>query len=101
MLLIFCTFPSKKEAENIAQMLIAKKLAKCANIFPCFSIYEWKGKMRNEKEWVLELKASDKNYAKIEKLLLKIHLYELPAIYAVKTEKIEKKFERWVSLKER
>ncbi|OIO20709.1 divalent-cation tolerance protein CutA [Candidatus Micrarchaeota archaeon CG11_big_fil_rev_8_21_14_0_20_47_5] len=96
MLLIFSTFPSKKEAEAPAENAVKKGLAKCANIFPCSSIYKWKGKIQNEKEWVLELKASEKKYAEIESLLLKSHPYELPAIYAIKAERISGKFNAWI-----
>ncbi len=101
MLIIFSTFPSKKSAEASAEMAVKRGLAKCASIFSCNSIYKWKGKTQKEKEWVLELKASEKKYAEIESLLLKLHPYALPAIYAVKAEKTEKKFARWVSSKKR
>ncbi len=97
MLLIFSSFHSRKSAENAAKFLIEKRLAACATILPASSIYLWEGKMKNEDEFVLELKAKKENYKKIEKLLLRLHPYKLPAIYAIEVKHAYGKFENWIT----
>ncbi|MEM2963517.1 MAG: divalent-cation tolerance protein CutA [Candidatus Anstonellales archaeon] len=96
MLLVFSTYPSKTHAKKAALSLIRKRLVACANIYAIESLYMWKGKMHNEKEWVLELKTAKKNYSLVKKELISNHPYELPAFYASEVLS-DKKFEKWVS----
>lgn len=44
--LILCTCPDADCAENLANALIAEKLAACVNILPGVrSVYEWQGQI--------------------------------------------------------
>ncbi len=78
---IFTTAGSKKDAANIAKVLVSKKLAACVQVVgPITSTYRWKGKVENAKEWLCVIKSRRALSAKVEKEIKRIHPYELPEI---------------------
>ena len=96
MILIYITFPNKQEAKKIGRILIEKRLAGCVNMFPVEAIYQWKGKITEEKEVVLIAKTFEKNFSKIEKLVKKLHSYETPCILAIPVNKVSKNYLNWI-----
>jgi periplasmic divalent cation tolerance protein len=55
------------------------------NIIPNIeSIYRWKGKIEEEKEFILIAKTVDENVIKTIKRIKELHNYELPDIIAFK-----------------
>ena len=59
MKIILSTTPNIEEAQNIAQVLIEKKLAACINIIPkIISIYEWENSIQNDTEAMMIIKTS-------------------------------------------
>ncbi len=57
---VFTTVDSKKKAKDIAKTLLAKRLASCVQVFPINSIYWWRGKIEQAKEWFCLIKAGRK-----------------------------------------
>ena len=96
MLIIQTTCASKKEAEKIGRTLVSERLAACATIHPCVSIFFWKGKLQKEKEWALELKAAGAKYAQAERRIKQMHSYKLPQIMAFSTARASREYSRWV-----
>ncbi len=94
MIMSYVTCKDNKEAKKISKNLLKKKLIVCANIFPIESMYYWKGKLTEDKEVVLILKALDKNYKKIEEEIKKLHSYEIPFIGKINV-KVNKEYEYW------
>lgn len=94
-ILIYVTTANQKEAQKIATHLLQKKLIACANIFPIFSLYWWKGKIQNGKEFVLILKTVTKNYNKIKKEVERIHSYKIPCIIQIPVE-VNEKYGGWM-----
>lgn len=92
-ILIYITNPSKKEAKKIAKYLIAKKLIACANIFPINSIYQWKGRIVDETEFVLIAKTADSNFEKVKNEVEKIHSYAIPCIVKIHVSSNKKYFD--------
>ncbi len=92
---IYITNSLKKEARKIARRLLKKKLIACANIFPTESLYDWKGKVVDEKEFVLIAKTLNKNFEKIKKEVEKIHSYSVPCITKIPVESNSKYF-KWI-----
>lgn len=79
--LIYITCKNQKEAQRIAKIIVDKKLAACANIFPKIqSYYHWQGKKVWDKESVLILKTKNLKVQKIIKEVKKIHSYTTPCI---------------------
>jgi len=97
-LIVYVTASSRKEADKIAQALVAEKLAACVTIVPeVFSRYRWKGRIEKAKELLLILKTSPRRYPALEKRLRQLHSYDVPEIIAVPVEKGNKKYIRWLN----
>ena len=75
--------------------MLKKKLIGCANIFSIDSTYSWKGKISEEKEFVLIAKTEGRNYSKVVKEIEKIHPYSVPCVAKIPI-KANKKYEKWV-----
>jgi len=78
--LLYIPTASTREARGIAQQVLAKKLASCANTFPISSLFLWKGKVQNDKEVVLLLKTSKNKLFELKKEVKKLHSYDVPCI---------------------
>jgi len=97
MLLVYITFPSRKEAERIGRILVEEKLARCVNIIPHMkAIFLWEGKLENARECVLLAKTSEGKYVKLERRVKQLHSYDLPCIAALKVVKGSKEFIEWI-----
>ncbi|MFH1588442.1 MAG: divalent-cation tolerance protein CutA [Candidatus Diapherotrites archaeon] len=94
-IIIYVPFPSKKEALNISNHLLKKKLIACANLINSDSLFHWKKKLRKEKEVIALMKSKEGNFTKIKKEIQLMHSYELPAIIKFSI-KANKEFEEWV-----
>ncbi len=92
---LITTVGKKRDAEKIASELVKNKLAACVSFLPVVSVYNWKGKIRSEKEWRVEVKTSKSCVKKAEKLIRELHSYELPVI-VIFDVKMNKQVERWV-----
>lgn len=96
MILIYITFPNKKEAKKIGRALIKERLADCINIFPIDSIYHWQGKITEDKEMVLIVKTFEKNFSEIEKIVKKLHSYKIPCIFSISAERVSRDYLGWI-----
>lgn len=97
MSLIYSTFPTKKEAKAMAKKLVKARAAACANIFPVESIYRWKNKVENDKEFAMLIKTAENCFPKIKKMIKKCHSYDLPCILELDVKRVEKKYLKWVN----
>jgi len=81
---VITTTENKQDAEKIAGILVEKKLAGCVQIVgPVTSIYRWKGKIEEAREWQCVIKSRKGLFGEIEKVISSIHPYEVPEIIAV------------------
>jgi len=94
--IVYITFPSKKEAEKISQILVKERLVACCNIFKIDSIFSWKGEVEKTKEWAVFAKTKKNLVERIIKRVKKLHSYSLPCIISFSLEKGEKKFLEWI-----
>ncbi|MBI2668065.1 divalent-cation tolerance protein CutA [Candidatus Woesearchaeota archaeon] len=95
-ILVYITNPTKEEAKKIAKHLLNKKLIACANIYSNInSLYHWKGKIADEKEFILIAKTTEKKYEKVKKEVEKIHSYTIPCIIKIPVSSNEKYFD-WI-----
>jgi len=78
-------------------VLLKEKLVACVNIIGSSSLYVWKGKMADEKEFILICKTTDKLREKVEKRVRAIHPYELPAIMFIGVSGVNAEYSKWVS----
>lgn len=96
--LIYVPCSSLSEAKNIAQTLVREKQIACANIIPqIFSIYEWEGKIVEDKEVLLIAKTSRDKIPAIQARIQELHSYECPCIAAIAISDINPKYASWIS----
>ena len=95
MTLIYITCKDEEEATKISKHLLEKKLVACSNMHPIRSMYWWKGKIQDEKEFVIIAKTLDKNYDEIKKEVSKMHSYDVPCILKIDAEANES-YDKWV-----
>lgn len=95
--LVMTTCPEKENARRIAYELIEAKLAACVHILPeGRSVYSWKGKVQEDKEYTLLIKTDDDAYSKVESMIQHAHPYELPEIIAVPISTGLSGYLRWI-----
>ena len=92
---VYITCPKQNVAQEIAQMLIEKRLIGCANIFPISSVFSWQDSINHENEYVLLVKTVPEHADIIEELVEKIHPNTIPCISKIKTN-VNEKFYKWV-----
>lgn len=92
---IYITNPNKKEAIKIAKHLLKKRLIACVNIFPISSLYWWKNKIVDTKEFALIAKTSKANFEKVKKEVERIHPYNVPCIVKIPVSS-NKKYFNWL-----
>ncbi|MCF8709458.1 divalent-cation tolerance protein CutA [Rhizorhapis sp. SPR117] len=81
LVLIYTLFGDADEARRVSALLIAEKMAACANMLaPCTSLYEWQGEMREETEFPVLFKTIEARHVPLTTRLTELHSYDIPAI---------------------
>ncbi len=92
------TAADEPEAERIAEMLVARRLAACVQILPGMkSIYVWQGEVEREREVLLLAKATRANFDELEREVRAIHSYQTPEIVAVPMIAASSSYLRWLN----
>lgn len=82
--LLYITTAGRDEALSIADMLIEKRLAACANIVEhVTSVFHWEGKARQEQEALLLAKTSEAALEAAIEAVKAAHSYDTPCITAL------------------
>lgn len=96
--LIYVTTAHRNEAENIAETVVTKHLAACANLFDgVISIFQWDGQLHREKEAVLILKTTEEKVEALTAKIRELHSYECPCILILPIEGGNPAFLEWVA----
>ena len=75
-----CTCPPS-EAVRLAGLVVEGGQAVCVNVLPSArSIYRWEGKLENEEESLLVIKAPAAGFAVLRDSLAEAHPYDVPEI---------------------
>jgi len=93
---VITTVASRDDARRIAQALVERRLAACAQISAIESLYHWDGTLQVDNEFRLLLKTVDTQYDAVERAIRELHPYELPAIYALPIDRIHAPYAAWV-----
>ena len=97
MFIVLTTTPNVTEAENLAEKIVAEKLAACVQILPPMtSVYFWEGKVRKESEHLLLIKTLAANYKNLEKFIQANHSYDVPEIIALELKEVSEKYLNWM-----
>ena len=88
MFLIKTTLPisfREFEVTSFAQSVVESGAA-CVQHREISSTYSWDGKLNHEKEWLLEIKVSEKNRESVQEVITNLHPYDVPEILILKVE---------------
>jgi periplasmic divalent cation tolerance protein len=94
--LVTTTCADENEADRLAMVLLAQKLAACVQMSAVDSRYVWKGELCADREILLIIKCRRDCYADIERAILDNHSYELPEILMTPIEGGYKKYLEWI-----
>ena len=81
---VFMTVPDAETGATIGRAAVEEKLAACANVVPGLrSIYSWKGKVCDDAEALVIFKTRRALLPRLEKLVRRLHSYEVFELIAV------------------
>ena len=81
--LVLTTTATAEEAQSLARGIVEAGLGACVQIQPIQSIYRWQGRLCNEAEFRLSIKAGQAHYAALERFISAHHSYETPEIVQI------------------
>lgn len=83
-LVVFCTCGTEEEALRLANALVERRLAACANILPPVkSIYRWKSEVQSAAEYLLLIKTTEERFNALRDAIVEMHSYETPEVIGV------------------
>jgi len=95
---IMVTAASRRECRKIARHLVEAKLAACVNITqPVESVYRWKGKLADDKEFLMLIKSTRGLFPQIKTAISKIHSYHTPEIICLPIIDGSRNYLQWLS----
>lgn len=95
-IIVQTTCDNKKEAKEIAKVLLKNKLAACIQISKINSFYTWKNELCDEKEFLLSIKTKKENFKKIKRKIKEIHSYDLPEIISIDISNASKEYTKFI-----
>ena len=96
-LILLTTFSKRKDAENVAEGLIQKRLAGCCNLIPGItSFFRWEGKRERSREVLLLIKTESHHLKKVEIFFKTHHPYTLPELVGVPIVAGEASYLAWL-----
>ena len=84
-----------EDAGDIAETLVAERLAACVNRFACTSVYRWDGEVHRDDEVVLLAKTTDDAYDRLKARVEEIHPYDVPCIERFEETDLLESFAEW------
>lgn len=80
-LVVLVTVGSESEAETIAGALLDERLAACVTIGgPIRSVYRWRGRIADDREWQLVIKTRAALFDALADRVRALHSYDVPEI---------------------
>jgi periplasmic divalent cation tolerance protein len=78
---LHATFGTRTDAEQVAEAVLAERLAACVNILsPCTSIYRWRGVVERAEEIPALFKTTAELADQLRTRIETLHAYELPVV---------------------
>src|SRR5882762_1120414 len=88
---------TRAQARRLVQAILNERLAACANMHPVESVFWWKGKKVEAKEFALVFKTAPDGLARLVKRLRLLHPYEVPYLAWGRNETVLPEYAAWVS----
>jgi len=95
---IMVSCPDAEKADEIATVLVERRLAACVQIIPGMtSVYHWQGKIEKEAEALLLIKSSDELLQELKDALVTLHPYDTPEFISFKPSYVVEKYAKWLA----
>jgi periplasmic divalent cation tolerance protein len=96
---VLVTCSSLAEARRIAKTIVTKRVAACVNVLksPVESVYRWKGRVENAREFLLVIKTTKRRLNELEKELELMHSYEVPEFLILDVAGGSEKYLEWLA----
>ncbi len=95
-LVVFITTP-KDKGEEIANLIVERKLGACVNVVPeVRSVYWWKGNIEKDKEALIVVKTSASKFPDLLKEVKEAHPYTVPEIIALPIVAGNEDYLKWI-----
>ncbi len=95
--LICLSCGTQAEADNIAKVLLDKKLIACVKQLPVKSSFTWENKTSTSEEIWMSMESREDLFDEIEAEVAKIHSYQTFVMTASPITKISKKAQIWLN----
>lgn len=95
-ILIYTTYKSLEDAQNIIDYLLNEKFIACANLFPITSQYRWKNGIETSNEITAIFKTRTENWNKVKEYIEKNHSYEIPCIIKLAEVEANDSYASWI-----
>jgi periplasmic divalent cation tolerance protein len=79
---VVTTLPERFLAEQLATLLLEKRLAACIQLSTCSSWYRWQGAIEQAEEVVCTIKSRQDLLAELKQAIRSLHPYDVPEILA-------------------
>ncbi|MFO1267671.1 MAG: divalent-cation tolerance protein CutA [Rubrivivax sp.] len=97
LLVVVTTVANADDARRLADAAIVQRLAACVHIDAIASVYRWQGAVQHDDEQRLMFKTTEKAAPALRALVLAMHPYELPAVYALEVADADAAYAAWVA----
>ena len=94
--IVLTTTNSQDNVNAIVGAVLAKKLAACIQVFPIEITIRWQGRVNNDCEFLLLLKAKAADYADLEAAIRSVHAYETPEVVSLKVDAGSSTYLDWI-----
>ncbi len=82
--IIFATFQTRDEAEQVGEAMVERHLAACGSVIPTVhSFYHWEGKLHREHEAMLLLKTTRARIEEVQEFIRSQGTHKVPEVLAV------------------
>jgi periplasmic divalent cation tolerance protein len=95
--IVITTVSNKDEAEKIAGVLLARRLAACIQVSQIQSYYTWKEIVNVDDEQLLLIKCKQADFDEIQHCIISNHSYEVPEIIQIPITAGLPEYFQWIS----
>ena len=95
--IVLTTIPSETAAHDLAQALVAARLAACVQITAVHSVYRWQDAVEQAREWQLQIKTTPAHWPALQALVRAQHPYELPELLCLPVAGGDAAYLAWVA----
>lgn len=96
-LIVQTTVETKQNGQDIADIILQKRLAACVQISgPVESRYWWKEKIERSDEYIVSMKTFGSVFHTLEQALIEAHPYDVPEIVSFELKRVSADYLEWM-----